>query len=425
MFSRNRHIYMKGGALYYVIFVVFVLTAISSLYLIHRGIKQRQVHHEIGYFTCMDDLNSALSFYLSEPEKYQHTPKCSIVLFEDSTRKVAISHKSYGLLDLVTAERNYAGKIFSKTVLAGKNPFHGDSLALYVPDRRQPLYASGNTRIAGNARLPAKGLERAAIEGKPLQSAEVIRGTMLTSGETLPRLATTVLNKLERLNNLDSLCQKAFPLSELCQSSLEVPLSEPLQWYGSEDDFQISGFSASGAIGFCSTGTIWIRNDAVIRGSLVAAKSIIIEEGFEGGVQLFAQDSLIIGTDCNLEFPSVISLSSEQVNKLYMNIGKSTTIEGTVVVHQPLLAAKKPLLVVDEEVLIRGQVYHQGRINLRGKIHGSLYCEEFYLKTQRAYYENHLLDNEIDFLKLPELFVSIDLIQGYHDQIIDVVDQSL
>jgi len=36
-----------------------------------------------------------------------------------------------------------------------------------------------------------------------------------------------------------------------------------------------------------------------------------------------------------------------------------------------------------------------------------------------------LLDNEIDFLKLPRHFVSIDLINGYHDQLIDIVDQQL
>jgi hypothetical protein len=178
-------------------------------------------------------------------------------------------------------------------------------------------------------------------------------------------------------------------------------------------------------VGFCSTGTILIQKDAILHGTLVTASRIIVEDGFCGEVQLFAQDSLVIGEDCNLRFPSVACLSSNNVSNLHMEIGEFSSIEGTVLVYQAQLAAQKPFLAVEEGVLIVGQVYHQGKINLLGAIHGSLYCETFYLKTDRAHYENHLLDNEIDFLKLPRLFVSIDLIHGYHDQIIDIVDQRL
>ena len=225
--------------------------------------------------------------------------------------------------------------------------------------------------------------------------------------------------------DLDSLCQKATPITDLYTAFLRRSAKENTLWYGSDKDFQISGFHALGSVGFCSSGTILIRKDASLHGTLVSAASIIVEDGFQGEVQLFAQDSLIIGKECHLGYPSVACLSSMQVNNLNMSVGENSLIEGTILVYQPHLAAKKPQLTLKEGVLIRGQVYHQGHINLLGTIHGSLYCESFYLKTERAYYENHLLDNEIDFLKLPRHFVSIDLINGYHDQLIDIVDQQL
>jgi len=425
MFSKNKKNSLRGGALYYVIFVVFVLTAITSFYVMYRGAKVMQIGQEMEYFTCMDDLNSALTLYLSDPETYQHSSTNKLILFEDTSRMVQITQKPYGLLDLITAETSYRGKLLSKTILAGKDPFRCDSIALYVPDQQQTLYASGNTTINGNVVVPAKGIQRASIEGKPLRAVQLVSGTHTPSGVSLPGLAQRVVEKLGNIQNLDSLCTQSMPISELYQASIENSVSQNIQWYGSDEDYQISGFEARGGVGFCSVGTILIRKDARLKGTLVSAASIVVEDGFEGDVQLFAQDSLIIGKECYLRFPSVACLSSSDVNNLHMEIGEYSFIEGTLLVYQPHLAAKKPLLTVKEGVVVKGQVYHQGKIQLNGVIHGTLYCEEFYLKTKRAHYKNHLLDNEIDFLKLPRLFVSIDLIQGYHDQAIDVVDQEL
>ena len=76
-------------------------------------------------------------------------------------------------------------------------------------------------------------------------------------------------------------------------------------------------------------------------------------------------------------------------------------------------------------VEIKGQVYHHGKVELLGNIYGSLYCEGFIRKTKRAYYENHLLDNVIDFKRLPVRFVGVDLFQGYDDQIIEELETNL
>lgn len=425
MCLRNRKSDLRGGALYYVIFVVFVLTAVSSLFIMHRGARVRQVQQDLAYFTCMDDLNSALIVYLSDTAYNGQAKLDSIVLFNDSSRRIHVAREAYGLLDLITAQTSYHGKTMSKTVLAGKDPFRSDTVALYMPDRNQTLYASGNTIIHGNAWLPAKGMQRASIEGKPLRADSIVDGRLNKSDDSLPELALPVQEKLGAMLDLDSLCQHAIPISELYQASLDHPVTEGIKWYGSFEDYQISGFQARGGVGFCSAGTILIRSDADLHGTLVSAASIIVEDGFEGEVQLFARDSLDIGMHCRLKYPSVAVLSSDQVNNLHMSVGDSTLVEGTILVRQSQLVAKEPFLMLKEGSLVRGQVYHQGQINLLGAIHGSLYCESFYLKTDRAFYENHLLDNEIDFLKLPPHLVSIDLIHAHHDQVIDIMDQKL
>lgn len=416
---------LRGGALYYAIFVVFVLSVISSLFLLQRGFMQKQLRQELGYFTATDDINSALTLYLSAPEKYQSVDSNLICLFGDSTRVVKIKRGSHGLLNLLIASRDYRGIELSKALMVGKDPFWGDSLALYVPEKNQSLFASGSSRINGNAVIPARGIQRASIEGKPLERSQVVSGTMSRSQEALPALSSRLQQKIKELQQSDSLLRYATPIAQLSAAKISQPIGDNIRWYYSDSDFQVSGISASGAIGFISGGSILIRKDALLEGVLVSAQRIVVEDGFRGTLQLFAGDSLVIGDDCRLGYPSVVCVNNRDVSNTYVSIGKNSNIEGCVLVTQDALSAQEPRLILSDGSNVTGQVYHQGDIQMEGSIYGSLYCEGFYLKTRRAYYENHLLDNVIDFEKLPQHFVAFDLIHGYDDQIIEVLDCSL
>lgn len=420
---RNRAV--AGGALYYVIFVTFVLSAIVSLFILNRGMRFRQIHTEIRYFERVEDLNSALTLYFTEPEKYQQSSVVSMHLFEDSTRRVELSRRHVGLLDLITVSCMYGGKELSKTIMAGMDPFLGDSVVLYVPDSRQALFASGNTIISGNAVLPVKGIQRASIDGKPLQRSKPVLGNISISSPTLPALSPWTSEKIECMLDLDSLLNFSDGLGSVLRSSIERTDMEEVQWYGSEGDYQISGIASSGPFGFVSKGTIHIRKDAQLDGCIVSAAQILVEEDFRGSVQLFARDSIVLGPRCQLRYPSVLCLYNDNVNPVYLEIGQYSVIDGLVLVSQKNLSTAKPLLRCGHGSLIRGQVYHQGTVELLGRIYGSLYCEGFYRKTKRAYYENHLLDNEINFHKLPPHFVFIDLLNGYNNQLIDVLSLSL
>lgn len=425
MYLRIRNKALEGGALYYVIFVVFVLSAIVSLFIMQRALSSRQIRSEINYFERIDDLNSALVLYLNEPELYQQTNAVIMELFEDSTRQVEIFRHHLGLLDLISARVVYKGKALSKTILGGMDPFGGDSISLYVPDKGQALFASGNTIINGNAVLPVKGIQRASIEGKPLQRSVPVKGMVSVSNATLPALAPWMNLKLNRMLDLDSLLLISGSLQNLLASSIEEPSLEKIRWYGSEDDFQISGLDAKGAVGFISKGAIYIRKDAQLDGSIISASKILVEEGFQGRVQLFARDSLVLGAACKLDFPSVLCVYNNNVNPVFLKLGQSSVVNGYVLVCQPNLSSTKPFIQMERGSLIRGQVYHQGIVELLGSIHGSLYCEGFYRKTKRAFYENHLLDNKIDFYQLPPNFVFIDFLKGFNTQIIDVLQVSI
>ena len=313
MFSSKRHINLKGGALYYVIFLVFVVSILSSLFILHRGIKLLQMREEIRYFERLDDLDSALALYFSDPDRFQRADTAHLVLFGDTTRSVFIQREPHGLLDIITIRAPYRNKDLSKCLLAGRSPFSGDSTVLHVPDRGQALFASGATVINGIAQLPVKGMQRASIEGRPLQRDRVIDGRITSSEAALPELAPSIMEKLKAACELESHTSTGSNILELYEASVANPFGEELRWYGTAENYQLSGIDAHGRMGFFSEGTIHIRKDAVLKGVLVAARNILVEDGFQGEVQLFARDSLVIGKECLLEFPSTACIYRDSV----------------------------------------------------------------------------------------------------------------
>ena len=56
-----------------------------------------------------------------------------------------------------------------------------------------------------------------------------------------------------------------------------------------------------------------------------------------------------------------------------------------------------------------GQAYCPGPVELLGSIVGSLYCNEFLLSTNNSRYNNHLLNNIVDFNSLSPYFAGVDL----------------
>ena len=406
---------VKAGALYYVIFISFILSLCITSLLIWRYLNIRSIKTEIDYYQKKDDLKSALVLYLTYPEKYQKTDSTEIDVFEDSSSIVNIQRKSWGVLDVLKASTSYRDTVLSECVIAGNDLCNTDSIALWVPDKSQILYASGTTSITGNVRLSDKGIQKASIEGNVFKGEKIFSGRQMKSEPDLFQIAGYIKQKIESSMNLDSLKE----ISNREDEPMPDNYNAPPYYYYFDDDIQISGFSAHGKIGILAKKSVYIRKDNKLDGVLVVADKINVEDGFSGKVQLFARDTLIIGANTNFKYPSFIVLYNQNVNPVYMEISDSTKINGDILVYQEEKSTKEPFLKIGKGALVRGQVYVKGTINLIGRINGSLYCNEFYLKTRKAFYINHLLDNQIDFDSLPAYYTGLDLIGGYDDQIID------
>jgi hypothetical protein len=137
---------------------------------------------------------------------------------------------------------------------------------------------------------------------------------------------------------------------------------------------------------------------------LIYAPAIRLADKVEATIQLFASDSIIVGEDCKLDFPSTINLISPNISRL--SVSKGCVIRGNITQYQENTTESKSTVQIDAGAQIEGVVYSNGYVQCQGKITGSLYADNLFLKNNSGYYENHLNDIEIDFTKLSRRYVS-------------------
>ena len=129
-------------------------------------------------------------------------------------------------------------------------------------------------------------------------------------------------------------------------------------------------------------------------------------------MQAFATDSLLVGSNVDLEYPS--SLGLIQLNKSeqhhFISVGEESVVDGAVIAYQLEYDFRNPIKVsMQKASIVKGYAYINGLVELKGSIFGTLYCNRFSLKTPSTVYENHLLNATIDVTQRSEMYVGPNL----------------
>lgn len=315
--------------------------------------------------------------------------------------------RKWGLFDIGIVEA-FRGHHYQR--LAAMSGAYTDSVSqftLYLTDENQPLLLAGNTHIKGKCALPVAGIRTVNIEGKGF-SGQVPDGTHILKSNkrlpiypVLPALSTHFWEKKEASVFQNPVVR---PISEL-PSLLNHSFFDPVRIFTSAESYELKG-SLAGNILLHSDRTIVISASARLKNVIIAARKVIIREGFRGQLQIFAQDTLIMEQDVFLRYPSTLCIQPIQAG--LMEIGPFSTIEGVLATNSKVdnTYLGEPKLFVHENAQVWGQVYCNGLAEWRGKLSGSLMCRRFSLLTPSAFYENHLLDADLNVDRRPVSFLT-------------------
>ena len=408
---------LKAGALLYAMFLIIVVTIISSSFILLNYYNSYFVLKTLKEEQLFQDVRSGVNYGLTFHKEVPLNSTIDVDLFDDEQHKVTLEKKSWGAFFTMSAHASWRNKKVSKTALIGESLKFGEKVALHLCDQNKPLSLTGKTNIVGDCYLPESGVKRAYIEGKSFVGKKLINGLQLKSNKVLPALSQELLNNNETyfsqtaagdsIIDYELLMEEDSIINSFSNKTLVVHSTFPIN---------IENKVIEGNVIVKSDQLITISSSTKISNAIFYAKGIIVEKNTKGNMQLFAQDSILVQKNCNFYYPSVLGVigrnNSGFSKKLYLE--DNVQFKGTIFLFNKEVSRKQQSLIsIGERSKVMGQVYASELFELKGELIGSVYCKKTFLKTPSSVYENHLMDVVIDRKSLSPYFIGASLLEKH------------
>jgi cytoskeletal protein CcmA (bactofilin family) len=399
---------LKGGALYYAIFVMLFLSLLSVMLLSFFEYRFKEDALFSKQSELNDNLNSAITFLSCNPEDSPPVSEQDIDLFDDGSAIVSVESSRWGLLRKIKVESRWKTIVRKRIVLMAEKEKHLP--ALWMPDRKRYVSLVGKSYISGTCYLSELGLRRGNAEGRNFEGPYLHKGEIYKSESLLPLLNKEVIQYFHEYFSGKRTANDSVLSPTLLSRNREIihPFSVKSLLFRSHDRIVLEHGRFEGNIIFSSSDTIEIWPTVQLKNVLLLANTIIVKAGFKGQLQAFASKKIEVEENCEFSYPSLIGTIGVN-DQVSVTIGEDCRVNGGLICFQSHQQEPPPLLTIGKNSLINGKVYVNGDISFSGAIHGGLLCERFIMRTPRAFYENFILDSYIDSSMLPAEYASFSV----------------
>lgn len=408
---------VRAGSLYFALFISFIVTVILGSLIIYASYSNRYTDAQVMRDQVKLNADAGITLALYDTALFPDKDIIELELYnqEDSIDNITISRSIWGIYRIFKSAAHWKNYKIVLTTLAGADLSDTEPIALYMADMERYLSLSGNTRLTGNCHLPKVGVKTAYIEGQNYTGDKLVYGEIKNSSTRLPDLPLDIISaNLAYFRDTIPASDSLVSIEEIMDlDTLNRSFTESTLVISSAKSITLDAICLSGNIRIISSTAIYVSYNTTTENIILYAPSIYFEAGFRGSLQAFAQDSLVAGNNCEFEYPSALCLINENINGIFLELGESTQLTGTVILYQNNRASNEPYLKIGDDARIHGQVYCPGKVEIKGTIEGSLFCHGFMLRTTSGLFENHLFNVEIDRSALSDFYAGSLLFKGY------------
>jgi len=412
---------LKAASLFYATVIALVISILSgSLLLFSYFNQQEKEMYSREEKVCR---NAISGIHLLMAQDSLISPKKLIDLFGDGTDSVSLQTFNWGAFKLASCIAFSGKNKNSKAAMIGVLPDSNLKSSIYLTDNGKPLTLCGKTNIRGVCYLPQAGIKRGYIEGKSFVGNELISGTIKKSDKMLPALSKNILQWIHKIYSIASRSADSviYCHSVLSKDSLSNSFfNKTLQLYSHGIITVEPNMYASGNIKIVSDTMVKIKAGCTMHDVIIIAPMVIMDERFNGEIQVFATDSIGIGKHCSLNYPSVLVISEQKVRvkNSTVSIDEKSNLAGNILAYNEMPATHQQILVsISKEDTVRGMIYTNGDVDVKGVVYGNIMCNQFFLKTTSSEYEGYIMDATVDITKLSKYFVSANLITSKNKSI--------
>ncbi|MBO0361131.1 hypothetical protein J0X19_24445 [Hymenobacter sp. BT186] len=392
---------VTAGALSLVLVIgILVSTILLGLVLFYAGTRTLLQQHRIQ-LQVQQNTRSGIAYLLATPT-LPYFQRVDLDLFGSGDDSVVVEKRPWGIFDLVRARASKNNFRDSLIGLVGSRFDPSGQVALYIANDDKPVSMVGSSQVVGDAYLPTLGIRSAYLGTQELPAP-----TKLVTGRTLPRTtaaAPAVPPPLTCLQQYAALDLSAWlpANSQTLEKLRSVERSfyrPPLVWLQTQPA-TIRAVTLSGQILLVSTHKLVIEADAHLDNVVVMAPVVVIKAGFHGRLQVFARDTVEIGADSQLAYPSAVcAFSTTGVAKVFL--AERSQVHGVVIAANPPGSAATSLVRMHQSSRVVGQLHVEGVLENCGQVTGTVRCRQLLYSTIASFYENYLVDATIDREQLP------------------------
>jgi hypothetical protein len=314
----------------------------------------------------------------------------------------SFSVRPYGLLSLIIAQSSVADDTLTSAHFAGYSPAENN---MFVTNFGRALSYSGTVTINAKKQLPKDYLNGIYIENK-LNDLKV-NNPISISGPLLPepninfaKLDDLLNAKTVNFNDLekrDSLYYNSF---------IKAPVKVIVK------DHLLANINIKGNIIIASTDSIYISSSCRLEDVIIIAPKITFESKFEGTLQAFATDKLVLEKNVKLGYPSVVMMHCKKATDSEIVIKENSSIFGAIVLYgNSADDIRKNTILIEENSKIEADIYCTGNLICKSDINGSVYTNLLSYQTQSATYENCIADINVNPHKKTAYFISVPLLK--------------
>lgn len=400
----------KAGSIFYALAIATIIGIITSSVILCSYYSHLRLQYDEQGERLTRNAISGIYLLTDDSDITPYDSPISSDLFNEGRDSVRLTKKSWGAFDVNISYAFCGTQHEIRIAQCGWECDGSDNTALVLADMDKPLSICGDVRLKGDCYLPRAGVKRAYIEGQSYSGDKMVYGNIFDADRYLPAYNEELAKKINDLfhsysNEGDSI----FTISSfLPEDSLSNSFLHHTLILKTNGPVRIDA-SLSGNIILLSDQEITISRNSDLLNIIIAAPKIKIEDDVQGSFQAFARDSLIIGKNVKLGYPSVLGLLSDRnsPDNSFLLFDEGSSLKGDILGCSLAKDARKTVsILINKGTIITGNVYCTGMIDHAGEVDGTVTCAKFSLTTSSASYENHLLNAIIDRSQLPEGFVS-------------------
>lgn len=380
---------LTGMTIIYAIMVAMIVTGLSLLLITYNGFEKRMISEVTRDVVETSYVHQGLAWLCDTTVAYGREYTMDL----EDDRKLKLCKKYWGAFDICysslnTGETNRGVKVG----MVGLSKNVADSSALVLGASGSKAYIGKDVFINGYCVVP-----KGRLESYGLKKAHDIPARVMPATFDMPLLELG--SRLAALHTFRDLTgnSKIIVVDTLTASFLDTTTVIKA------DTIRIVGYVSGNVV--LSALHLIIQSNAMIEDAIMLARKISVDSGFVGSGQLFATDTVALGKNVHLKYPSVIGLmpALEKNGPIvsYLLASDSCEIVGDVY----LLSSGRSypnVMGVFRNMTLTGGVYSEGLIQFSGYCAGKIVSNKIGNVNVRQ--ENFLSGVKIDIDAMPEYY---------------------